>query len=233
MHGGPETPGSEKILLVEDEPALAESVRFQLEQEGYGVAVASDGPSALRQFRDWAPDLVLLDLMIPGMPGLEVCRAIRSQSAVPVIIVTAKDTEADKVAGLELGADDYITKPFSMRELLARVRANLRRAAMVPPDDGTLAAGPVVIDAGRHELRVRGAVVPATPKEFELLRLLVENRGRLLTRSALIDEVWGGEFTALPNTLDVHIRRIREKVEEDPNRPRHIVTVRGVGYRFE
>jgi two-component system response regulator RegX3 len=222
------------ILLVEDEPTVADSIRFHLEREKFSVRSVSDGRAALREFHNSNPILVLIDLMIPEISGLELCRLIRAESTVPIIVVTAKDSEADKVLGLELGADDYVTKPFSVNELLARVRANLRRASMGGSVPTTmLRAGPVAIDAERHEVMVRGEVVDVTPKEFAVLHLLVERRGRLISRHFLIDEVWGSEFKGMPNTLDVHIRRIREKVEDNPANPRHIVTVRGLGYKFE
>lgn len=225
------------ILVVEDEEALAESVRYNLERDGYVVRVAGDGRRALERFRVERPSLVILDLMLPEMAGLDVCRAIRAESSVPIIILTAKDSEADKVAGLELGADDYVTKPFSMRELVSRVRANLRRVASAPPDDvrsreEILVGGPARIDVGRHEVTVGEQTVPLTPKEFELLELLVRRKGRLLTRDLLIDEVWGSDYVGDTRTLDVHVKRLRRKIEADPHRPRHIQTVRGLGYKF-
>jgi two-component system, OmpR family, response regulator RegX3 len=199
------------------------------------VSVATDGAEALETFRRDRPDLVILDLMLPLVSGLDVCRAIRAESTVPVIMVTAKDAEADKVAGLELGADDYVTKPFSMRELVSRVRANLRRTRMTPVDeekDEILRAGPVELDVGRHEARVRGERVTFPPKEFELLEMFLRRKGRLLTRHFLIDEVWGSDYFGDTKTLDVHIKRIRKKVEEDPHQPVHVQTVRGLGYKF-
>jgi two-component system response regulator RegX3 len=222
------------ILLVEDEPTVVDAIRFHLERERYSVRSVTDGRSALREFHSSNPILVLIDLMIPEISGLELCRIIRAESTVPIIVVTARDSEADKVLGLELGADDYVTKPFSVNELLARIRANLRRASMGGADSGSMVrAGPVAIDAERHEVMVRGEAVEVTPKEFAVLHLLVERKGRLLSRHFLIDEVWGSDFKGMPNTLDVHIRRIREKVEADPANPRHIVTVRGLGYKFQ
>lgn len=233
LSGEPQLGTGETILLVEDDPTLAESVGFHLEQEHYRVHVAPDGFSALKLFRDVAPQLVLLDLMLPQISGLDLCRQIRAESAVPIIVVTAKDSEADKVLGLELGADDYITKPFSIRELLARVRANLRRSSMADGAGSPLRGGPMVVDPERHEVRLGGRLIAMTPKEFAVLHLLVERKGRLLSRTFLMDEVWGSDFRGLPNTLDVHIRRIREKVENDPHNPRHVLTVRGLGYKFE
>ena len=225
-----------RILIVEDEASLADSIRYNLEREGYEVDVVLDGRDALRLARRNPPDLVLLDLMLPEMPGLDVCRALRAESNVPIIIVTAKDAEADRVVGLEVGADDYVTKPFSMRELIARVSANLRRAAMsVATDDATkdvLAGGPLRLDIARHEATVRGTAVEFRPKEFELLSTFLRRMGRLLTREFLIEEVWGPGYYGDMKTLDVHIRRIRKKIEEDPHRPAHLVTVRGLGYKF-
>lgn len=195
--------------------------------------MAGDGANGLSRFRDDRPDLVLLDLMIPEIGGLDLCRMIRSESGVPIIVLTAKDSESDKVVALELGADDYVTKPFSMRELTARVRANLRRSVMSGGgSERVLIAGALAIDTDRHTVEVRGEQVHLTPKEFAILQLLVERRGRLLTRDFLIDEVWGPEFAGVSTTLDVHIRRLREKVEEDPQAPVHICTVRGLGYKY-
>jgi two-component system response regulator RegX3 len=222
--------------VVEDEPALAESVQYSLQREGFRVAVAEDGSSAVERFREERPSLVLLDLMLPQLAGLDVLRIIRSESQVPIVVLTAKDSEADKVAGLELGADDYVTKPFSMRELTSRVRAHLRRAGMTkvpaPEAAGTLKGGAVAMDTERHEVRIRGELVPMPPKEFELLELLLARKGRLLTRDYLIEEVWGADYVGDTRTLDVHVKRLRQKVEEDPHRPVHLITVRGLGYRF-
>lgn len=230
------TDRTRRILIVEDETSLADSIRYNLEREGYDVDVAYDGRDALRRSRLEPPDLVLLDLMLPGMAGLDVCRALRAESNVPIIMVTAKDAEADKVAGLEVGADDYVTKPFSMRELVARVSANLRRVAMaVPteePDGDILEGGPVRLDVSRHEAIVRGQPVDLRPKEFELLSTFLRRMGRLLTREFLVEEVWGSGYYGDMKTLDVHIRRIRSKIEEDPHRPVHLVTVRGLGYKY-
>jgi two-component system response regulator RegX3 len=223
------------ILLVEDADTLAESVRYNLEREGFAVDIARDGRSGLERFRERSPALVILDLMLPEMSGLDVCRAIRAESTVPVIILTAKDSEADKVAGLELGADDYVTKPFSMRELVSRVRAVLRRPQHTLKDierEEVLRGGPVEVDVGRHEARVRGVSVALPPKEFELLETLLRRRGRLLTRQYLIDEVWGSDYFGDTKTLDVHIKRLRQKIEDDPHQPAHLVTVRGLGYKY-
>jgi two-component system response regulator RegX3 len=220
---------------VEDEGSLADSIRYNLEREGFSVDVAADGRRGLERFREAATDLVILDLMLPEVTGLDVCRAIRTESAVPVIILTAKDAEADKVAGLELGADDYVTKPFSMRELVSRVRANLRRARLdeAPPmADEVVSGGPVELDVARHEARVRGAAVAFPPKEFDLLETLVRRKGRLLTRDFLIDAVWGSDYFGDTKTLDVHVKRIRRKIEEDPHHPVYLVTIRGLGYKF-
>ncbi|MDH4353817.1 MAG: response regulator transcription factor, partial [Actinomycetota bacterium] len=202
--------------------------------EGYEVAVASSGPEALTQFDRDGADLVLLDLMLPGIPGTEVCRSIRQRSGVPVIMVTAKDSEIDKVVGLELGADDYVTKPFSSRELVARIRAVMRRGG--EPDDvatATLEGGPVRMDVERHQVTVDGDPVKLPLKEFELLEMLLRNAGRVLTRMQLIDRVWGSDYVGDTKTLDVHVKRLRAKVEKDPKHPQHIVTLRGLGYKFE
>jgi two-component system response regulator RegX3 len=226
---------SQRILIVEDEQSLAESIRYNLEREGFAVRMAADGAKALEVFRSEPPDLVVLDLMLPHVSGLDVCRAMRLESTVPIVMVTAKDAEADKVTGLELGADDYVTKPFSMRELLSRVRANLRRARMPGPDetgDDILRGGPVELDVGRHEARVRGRAASFPPKEFELLETLLRRKGRLLTRHFLIDEVWGSDYFGDTKTLDVHVKRLRMKIEDDPHRPQHLQTVRGLGYKF-
>jgi two-component system, OmpR family, response regulator RegX3 len=225
-----------RILVVEDEPSLAETMRYNLEREGFGVSLAEDGRRALERFRAEPPALVILDLMLPEMSGLDVCRQIRAESEVPIIIVTAKDSEADKVAGLELGADDYVTKPFSVRELVSRVRANLRRARSAadgPPARGdVLAGGDVRMDVARHEVVVRGEPVPFPPKEFELLEAFLRRKGRLLLRDYLIDEVWGPDYFGDTKTLDVHVKRVRSKVEVDPHNPVHLLTIRGLGYKF-
>jgi two-component system response regulator RegX3 len=230
----PKAPIGARILVVEDEPSLAESIEYTLEREGFRPMVAPDGTIAIERFRSDRPALVLLDLMLPSLSGLDVCRIIRAESTVPIVIVTAKGSEADKVAGLELGADDYVTKPFSMRELVSRVRAQLRRAGM-GADDGEvelLTGGPVIMDVPRHEVRVSGALVTLPPKEFELLEAFLLAKGRLLTRDFLIEDVWGADYYGDTRTLDVHVKRLRQKIEDDPHHPRHLVTVRGLGYRF-
>ena len=224
-----------RVLVVEDEESLADSVRYNLEREGFHVSVAGDGRRAIEAFRADPPSLVILDLMLPEMSGLDVCRTLRSESDVPIIVVTAKDSEADKVSGLELGADDYVTKPFSMRELVSRVRANLRRVrtpVAVAPADDVLVGGPTRMDVARHEVTVRAEPVAFPPKEFELLEAFLRRKGRLLTRDFLIEEVWGIDYYGDTRTLDVHVKRLRRKLEEDPHRPVHLVTVRGLGYKF-
>jgi two-component system, OmpR family, response regulator RegX3 len=227
--------GGARVLLVEDEESLADAVRYNLEREGYAVTVAADGRRAIERFRADGPHLVILDLMLPEVSGLDVCRAIRAESDVPIIMVTAKDSEADKVTGLELGADDYVTKPFSMRELISRVRANLRRtrsAPEAPPQDDVLTGGPVRMDVARHDVSVRGDDVAFPPKEFELLETFLRRKGRLLTRDFLIETVWGADYFGDTKTLDVHVKRLRQKFEEDPHHPVHLLTVRGLGYKF-
>ena len=227
-------PDVPRILVVEDEDALAESVRYNLEREGFAVSLASDGRRAIERFHEDHPALVILDLMLPEMSGLDVCRLIRQESDVPIIMVTAKDAEADKVTGLELGADDYVTKPFSVRELVSRVRAHLRRAAMgaaLPPEE-ILAGGPVRMDVARHEVSVRGGLVAFPPREFELLEAFLRRKDRLLTRLFLIEDVWGSDYVGDTKTLDVHVKRIRQKIEDDPHDPSHLLTVRGLGYKF-
>ena len=222
------------ILVVEDEETLAESLRYTLAREGYEVAVAADGRSALERLAPVPPDLVVLDLMLPGLGGLDVLRHVRSSLAIPVVVVTAKDAEADVVAGLELGADHYMTKPFSMRELVSRISAILRRAPASAKRDRSrvLNGGPVVLDIDRHEVAVNGEPVEMRPKEFELLEALLARKGRLVERDTLLEEVWESPFFGDGKTLDVHIGRLREKVEEDPRSPQWIVTVRGMGYKF-
>jgi two-component system response regulator RegX3 len=223
-----------RIMVVEDEESFSEALSFMLKREGYEVEVAADGNDALEAFEQRGADLILLDLMLPGVSGLEVCRIIRTKSQVPIIMLTAKDGEIDKVVGLELGADDYVTKPFSSRELLARVRSVLRRNG--EPEElvaSTVEAGPVRMDVDRHVVTVRGQAVAMPLKEFDLLELLVRNAGRVLTRAQLIDRVWGADYVGDTKTLDVHVKRLRAKVEEDPGSPVHLVTVRGLGYKFE
>ena len=232
-----------KILVVEDEPSLVDALEYGLSSEGFDVVSSSDGLAALDVFARERPDLVLLDVMLPGLSGTEVCRRLRGDSAVPIIMLTARDTEIDKVVGLELGADDYVTKPFSMRELVARVRAVLRRGGPDLPgvwggpprlfDDGApIESLDVRIDPERHEVTVRGDGVELPPKEFALLELLVRNAGRVLTRDVLIDRIWGSDYVGDTKTLDVHIKRLRGRIELAPHDPRLIVTVRGVGYKF-
>lgn len=223
-----------RILIVEDEQSLSEPLAFLLGREGYETTIAADGPSAITEFDRTSPDLVLLDLMLPGIPGTEVCREIRTRSQVPIIMLTAKDSEVDVVVGLELGADDYVTKPYSTRELLARIRAVMRRRVETE-DDGVaiLEAGDVRMDVERHTVAVRGRDTAMPLKEFELLELLLRNSGRVLTRGQLIDRVWGADYFGDTKTLDVHIKRIRSKIEATPSEPTMLVTVRGLGYRFE
>ena len=222
------------VLVVEDEQSFSDPLSYLLAKEGYEVDVVENGPDALAFVDRHGTDLVLLDLMLPGLSGTEVCRRIRATSAVPVIMLTAKDTEIDKVVGLELGADDYVTKPYSSRELLARMRAVLRRAAepaeLVPP---TLEAGPVRMDVDRHVVTVQGEPVALPLKEFELLEMLLRNTGRVLTRAQLIDRVWGSDYVGDTKTLDVHVKRLRSKIEADPGEPTLLVTVRGLGYKLE
>lgn len=223
-----------RILIVEDEAALSEPLAYLLTREGYETTVADDGLAALTEFDRAGADLVLLDLMLPGLPGTEVCRELRQRSTVPIIMLTAKDSEVDIVVGLELGADDYVTKPYSTRELLARIRAVMRRQTDAGDvDDAVLAVGPVRMDVEKHQVTVDGAVVAMPLKEFELLELLLRNAGRVLTRGQLIDRVWGADYFGDTKTLDVHVKRIRSKIEPDPSNPRMLVTVRGLGYRFE
>jgi two-component system response regulator RegX3 len=223
-----------RILVVEDESSFAEPLTYMLAKEGYDVGVATTGPEGLELFDRTGADLVLLDLMLPGMSGTDVCRALRSRSNVPVIMLTARDSEVDKVVGLEIGADDYVTKPYSARELLARIRAVLRRRGeLVEGDDEPLAAGPVRMDVERHVVTVEGNQVQLPLKEFDLLELLLRNAGRVLTRGQLIDRVWGSDYVGDTKTLDVHVKRLRAKIEPDPSNPRHLVTVRGLGYKFE
>ncbi len=223
-----------KILVVEDESNLREPLVYLLEKEGYEVIEAEDGNVALEMFHSKGADLILLDLMLPGLSGNEVCREIRAESNVPIVMLTAKDTEIDKVVGLEIGADDYVTKPYSTRELLARMKAVLRR--QVGPEavsDGLLTAGPVSMDTEQHTVTVDGEKIQMPLKEFELLELLLENVNRVLTRGQIIDRVWGSNYYGDTKTLDVHVKRIRSKIEDDPSRPKHLLTVRGLGYKFE
>lgn len=222
-----------RILLVEDERSLREPLAFLLEREGYRVSTAKDGPAALDAFDRDNPDLILLDLMLPGLPGTEVCRQVRAQSSVPIIMLTAKDSEADIVVGLELGADDYVTKPYSSRELLARMRAILRRRGDVDAaTEDVLTAGEVTMDVERHTVTVRGEPTVLPLKEHELLEVLMRNAGRVLTRGQLMDRVWGSDYVGDTKTLDVHVKRIRGRIERDPASPVMLITVRGLGYRF-
>ncbi len=224
-----------RVLIVEDEPDLADPLAYLLRREGFEVEIAEDGPAALDAFGTRGADIVLLDLMLPGMPGTEVCRIIRTTSGVPIIMLTAKDSEIDIVVGLELGADDYVTKPYSSRELLARMRAVLRRSEGpdLDLDDRIVAAGRVSMDMDRHTVSVDGSVIAMPLKEFELLEVLMRNTGRVLTRGQLIDRVWGSDYFGDTKTLDVHIKRIRSRIEENPSEPVMLLTVRGLGYRFE
>jgi two-component system response regulator RegX3 len=223
-----------RVLVVEDEESFSDALSYMLRREGYEVEVASSGTDALQMFERTGPDLVLLDVMLPGVSGTEVCRILRTRSNVPIIMVTARDAEIDKVVGLELGADDYVTKPFSSRELIARIRAVLRRGA--EPEElitNTVEAGPVRMDVERHQVSVSGAPVSLPLKEFDLLELLLRNAGRVLTRGQLIDRVWGSDYVGDTKTLDVHVKRLRSKIEPDPSNPKYLVTVRGLGYKFE
>jgi two-component system response regulator RegX3 len=224
-----------KILVVEDEESLAEAISFLLSKEGFEVEIAATGPAAIESFDKGGADLILLDLMLPGLSGTEVCRQIRTKSAVPIIMLTAKDSEIDKVVGLELGADDYVTKPYSSRELIARIRAVLRRGELVDStaETGILTVGPVRLDIDRHIISVNGEPVALPLKEFELLEFLMRNSGRVLTRMQLIDRVWGSDYVGDTKTLDVHIKRLRAKIEQDPANPGLIQTVRGMGYKME
>ena len=223
-----------RVLIVEDEDSISDPLSYMLRNEGFEVSVADTGPGALEDFDRHGADLVLLDLMLPGLSGTEVCKAIRAKSNVPVIMLTAKDSEIDKVVGLELGADDYVTKPFSARELVARIRAVLRRHSAVDDlDGGALEAGPVRMDVDRHKVTVSGTPVELPLKEFELLEMLLRNSGRVLTRMQLIDRVWGADYVGDTKTLDVHVKRLRAKIEPNAGVPVHLVTVRGLGYKFE
>ncbi len=223
-----------RVLVVEDEESFSDALSYMLRKVGFEVAVAATGPDALETFDRHGADLVLLDLLLPGLPGTEVCRELRSRSNVPVIMLTAKDSEVDKVVGLELGADDYVTKPFSSRELVARIRAVLRRQGDVEElAPAVLEAGPVRMDVERHIVSVGGDTVQLPLKEFELLEVLLRNAGRVLTRMQLIDRVWGADYVGDTKTLDVHVKRLRAKIEPTPSEPRHIITVRGLGYKFE
>lgn len=223
-----------KILVVEDEASFSEALAYVLGKEGFEVVVADTGVGAIATFDRVGADLVLLDLMLPGLSGTEVCKQLRSRSNVPIIMLTAKDTEVDKVVGLELGADDYVTKPYSKAELVARIRAVLRRQSEgAPATDSVLIAGPVRIDVERHQVDINNISVALPLKEFELLEFLVRNSGRVLTRAQLIDRVWGSDYFGDTKTLDVHVKRLRAKIEQDPANPVYIQTIRGLGYKFE
>ena len=223
-----------RVLVVEDEESFSDALSYMLRKEGYEVEVANDGAAALEQYARSGADLILLDLMLPKVSGTDVCRSIRQTSSVPIIMVTAKDSEIDKVVGLELGADDYVTKPFSSRELTARIKAVLRRGAEAEePTLTTVSVGDVRMDVDRHVVTVRGQDLNLPLKEFDLLELLLRNAGRVLTRGQLIDRVWGSDYVGDTKTLDVHIKRLRSKVEPDPTKPVHVLTVRGLGYKYE
>jgi two-component system response regulator RegX3 len=222
-----------RVLVVEDEESYSEALSYMLRKEGFEVAVAADGHAALLEFDRNGADIVLLDLMLPGISGTEVCRTIRQTSNVPVIMVSAKDDEVDKVVGLELGADDYVTKPYSPRELVARVRAVLRRGTEPDLAPMTLEAGPVRMDVERHVVTVDGQEQRLPLKEFELLEMFLRNPGRVLTRGQLIDRVWGSDYVGDTKTLDVHVKRLRAKLEPDPGEPKYLVTVRGLGYKLD
>ena len=222
-----------RVLVVEDEESYSDALAYMLRKEGYEVAIAATGPDALAEFDRNGADIVLLDLMLPGLPGTEVCRQIRQTSNVPVIMVSAKDDEVDKVVGLELGADDYVTKPYSPRELVARIRAVLRRGTEPDLAPATLEAGPVRMDVERHVVTVDGHEQRLPLKEFELLEMFLRNPGRVLTRGQLIDRVWGSDYVGDTKTLDVHVKRLRAKLEPDPGEPKFLVTVRGLGYKLD
>lgn len=232
----------DKVLVVEDEPALLETLEYNLTRQGYTVCTAADGPAALEVARQEQPDLILLDVMLPGIDGFEVCRILRQEMSVPILMLTARDEEVDKVVGLEVGADDYMTKPFSMRELLARVKALLRRVRLIREEitgeNGAVSAqklifGDLTIDMARREVLRRGEPLQLRPREYELLVFLARNRGIVLSRDLILERVWGWDYGGGSRTVDVHVRWLREKIEPDPAHPIRIVTVRGVGYRFE
>jgi DNA-binding response OmpR family regulator len=234
---------TEKILIVEDEISLQETLAYNLKKQGYEVQVAGDGPSALEFARTLKPDLILLDIMLPGMDGFEVCRRLRTEMSTPVLMLTARDDEIDRVVGLEVGADDYLTKPFSMRELIARVKAMMRRARIIRDEINALQSGSdqklvlefdeIKIDLGRRELRVENIVINLKPKEFELLLYLIKHKNQVLSRDQILESVWGWEYIGDSRTVDVHVRWLREKIEVEPSKPKRIITARGAGYRFE
>lgn len=231
----------EKVLVVEDDPALLDALEYSLAREGYTVYTATDGPSALEAARRESPDAIVLDIMLPGMDGFEVCRILRQESSVPILMLTARGEEIDRVVGLEVGADDYLTKPFSMRELLARVKALLRRVRLIREEmsaqegagAGELTFGDLTVDLARREVRRSGQTLRLTPKEYDLLVFLLRNRGIVLSRDLILERVWGWDYAGGSRTVDVHVRWLREKIEPDPSHPTRIVSVRGVGYRFE
>jgi two-component system, OmpR family, alkaline phosphatase synthesis response regulator PhoP len=226
-------PAKKKILLVDDEAAIVQSLRYNLERNGYSVTAAGDGRTAVALAASEQPDLVILDIMLPLLDGIEACKEIRKVSSVPIIMLTAKDQEFDKVLALELGADDYVTKPFSLGEIIARVKARLRRSEVdLEARDESITIGDITIDRSRQRLVVRGEAVALAPKEFRLLHVLMENRGRIVTRQMLLEKVWGYDFEGEHQTISVHVRWLREKIEIDPNNPRHIITVRSRGYMF-
>ena len=224
----------QKILLVEDEHSIADSISYNLKQEGFSVTHVDEGPIALELFQEEEFSLIILDLMLPEISGLDICRSIRKTSDIPIIMVTAKDSEADRVAGLEIGADDYVIKPFSVRELLSRVRAVLRRTDMSKNEKSSqvIKVGNIEIDIGKYEAKVNDKQINLRPREFELLYALCENKGNLMSREQIFDEIWGYSFIGNTKTLDVHIQRIREKIEKDPREPKRLITVRGVGYKL-
>jgi len=223
-----------RILVVEDESTLLATLKYNLEREGFQVATAADGESALSLARQRQPDLILLDLMLPGVDGLQVCRILRQEMPAPILMLTAKVEEVDKVLGLELGADDYMTKPFSMRELIARVRALLRRSELQPAAAGDLLrSGDLAIDARKREARRRDTAIPLKPKEFELLSFFLRNRARAFTREQILNEIWGYDYAGDTRTVDVHVRWLREKIEDHPAKPTRLITIRGTGYRFD
>jgi two-component system, OmpR family, alkaline phosphatase synthesis response regulator PhoP len=225
---------NKKILVVDDESAILQTLRFNLERSGYAVVTASDGRTAIATAQREQPDLIVLDIMLPTLDGIEACKEIRKFSSVPIIMLTAKDQEIDKVLALELGADDYVTKPFALHEFLARVKARLRRQLPIQSGhDEAIALGEIVLDPSRQQLTVRGKIVALAPKEFALLRVLMENNGRVVTRQSLLDKVWGYDFEGEQQTVSVHVRWLREKIEEDARTPRHILTVRSRGYMFK
>ena len=229
----PAPPPRKKILLVDDEVAIVHSLRYNLEKNGYAVTTAGDGRTAVSLAQTERPDLVVLDIMLPILDGIEACKEIRKTSSVPIIMLTAKDHEFDKVLALELGADDYVTKPFSLGEIMARIKARLRRAEVNETErDDTIVAGDITIEPSRNRLTVRGAEVALAPKEFRLLQVLMEHRGRIVTRQMLLEKVWGYDFEGEHQTISVHARWLREKIEIDPNNPKHIITVRSRGYMF-